>query len=164
MSASTTRSKQPSTRGRLGGMRKADLAAIHIAKAALGWSDDEYRDIMATVCGGVRSSGNLDMAGRKRFLAHLQACQRANGRTAAKPAPRPPEADLTPQQAKIWALWQQLADAGLVRDRSRGALNSYCRRICQVDQWIWLQPLQQDLVIDTLRKWLDRGPGDNRAT
>ena len=30
------------------GARRADLAAIHIAKQALGWDEDTYRDVMAT--------------------------------------------------------------------------------------------------------------------
>jgi phage gp16-like protein len=55
------------------GARKADLAAIHIGKAALGWDDDFYRSILKAKC-GVGSAALLDHAGRKRFLDHLRAC------------------------------------------------------------------------------------------
>ena len=65
------------------GARRADLAAIHIAKKALGMDDDSYRDVMFTVA-GVRSSANMDFAARKRFLAHLRACQAASTPGRAK--------------------------------------------------------------------------------
>ncbi len=54
------------------GARKADLAAIHIAKKDLGWDTDHYRDILFSVC-RVKSSAELDFTGRKRFLAHQPA-------------------------------------------------------------------------------------------
>jgi hypothetical protein len=53
------------------GARKADLAAIDIGKAALGWDDDFYRSILKAKC-GVGSAALLDHAGRKRFLDHLR--------------------------------------------------------------------------------------------
>jgi phage gp16-like protein len=141
--------------------RKADLAAIHIAKAALHLDDDEYRDLMATVCAGVRSSALLDFAGRKRFLSHLQACQRQQAGQASvagqKARQRPIRAPLTPTQRKIWALWMQLADAGLVGSRTMTALVAYCRRQTGVERLEWLNGKQQDLVIESMKRWLARG-------
>lgn len=135
--------------------RRSDLASIHIAKKALKWTEDEYRDIMATVCGGVRSAGQLDIAGRKRFLAHLQACVRANG-GGAGPAPRAQKRALKPFERKMWALWMQLADAGLVTARTMKALNAFARRQTGVDTIEWLNQHQRDLVIESLKRWLDR--------
>lgn len=132
------------------GARKADLAAIHIAKAGLGWDDDHYRDILFAVC-RVRSSSQLDFAGRKRFLAHLQACGWAGARPAAKRAVRQA---LTGPQRKMWSLWQQLADAGLVDNRRMPALMAWIRRQTGVERLEWLQPAQEDLVIESLKKWL----------
>lgn len=132
--------------------RKGDLAAIHIAKAQLGLPDDEYRDLMATVCGGVRSAGDLDWTGRRRFLAHLQACLRQRGQ-AAKPG-RAIEGDLTPQQRKMWALWMKLADAGLVKERTMHALQAWVARQTGVDRIKWLNTHQEGLVLASLRRWL----------
>lgn len=131
--------------------RRADLAAIHVAKKALGWNEDEYRDIMATVCGGVRSAGGLDFAGRKRFMAHQQACLRANGRQAA---PKPIKGALTPQERKIWSLWMQLADAGYVKSRTMLALTEWVRHQVGVDSLRFLNGHQEGLVMDRLRGWL----------
>ncbi len=131
--------------------RKADLAAIHVAKKALHWSDDDYRDIMATVCNGVRSAGDLDFTSRKRFMAHQQACLRANGhQVAAKPVKGP----LTPHERKMWSLWMQLADAGQVQQRTMKALTEWVRGQLQVDSLRFLNTHQQDLAIERLKAWL----------
>lgn len=134
--------------------RRADLAAIHIGAKALGWSDDEYRDIMATVCGGIRSAGALDAAGRRRFLAHLQACQR----TMPKPV-APKRQPLTATQALMWSLWMQLVDAGLAHGRSMAALNAFVHRQTKVDRVEWLNGAQEELVIESLKQWLSRAAG-----
>ncbi len=132
------------------GARKADLAAIHIAKASLGWDDDHYRDILFAVC-RVRSSAQLDFAGRKRFLAHLQACGWAGARPAARRAVKPA---LTGPQRKMWSLWQQLADAGLVENRRMPALMAWIKRQTGVERLEWLNLAQEDLVIVSLKAWL----------
>ena len=69
------------------GARNGDLAAIHIAKAKLGWDDSMYRDVLFSVC-RVKSSAQLDFTGRKRFLAHLTACVRQMGIDASPSRPR----------------------------------------------------------------------------
>lgn len=53
--------------------RRRDLAAIHAAKRDLGMADDAYRDILWTV-GRVKSSADLDQAGRNRLLEHFRSC------------------------------------------------------------------------------------------
>lgn len=142
----TARPKQAAT------ARKGDLAAIHIAKAQLGLHDDEYRDLMATVCNGVRSAGDLDWTGRRRFLAHLQACLRQRG-LAAKPE-RVVSRPLTPQQRLMWSLWMRLADDGLIRERTMHALQAWVQRQTGVDRLEWLNTHQEGLVLARLRQWL----------
>ena len=134
------------------GGRRADLAAIHVAKKSLAWDEDTYRDIMFTVC-RVRSSADLDFGGRKAFLAHLQACLAKMGATA--PAGRT-NAPWTPSQNRLWSLWQQLADAKLVNDRHRAALDAWIKRQTGVDRIEWLNAAQLDLVIASAKRWLTR--------
>lgn len=134
--------------------RNGDLAAIHIAKAKLRLTDDEYRDLMATVCHGVRSAAELDFTGRRRFLAHLQRCLQGQqssekGRTIAQP--------LTPSQRRMWSLWMALADAGLVEQRTMAALQAFAQRQTGVERLVWLTPQQENLVIESLKQWLKRG-------
>lgn len=141
------------------GGRKADLAAIHIAKKQLGWDDAMYRDILWTVC-RVKSSGELDFTGRKRFLEHLRQCgfvnaQTRRGTAAGRPR-RAVSGELSPQQRLMFSLWQQLADAGLVHERRMSALVAYAKRQTGVERLEWLKPKQEDLVIESLKKWLAR--------
>jgi phage gp16-like protein len=93
--------------------RRRDLAFIHMAAKALGMDtldkdpNSEYRCLLWTLA-RVRSSKDLDFAGRKRLRQHLESCgyQSKPGR---KPFPgRPHNVDIHPQLRKIEAL---LADA-----------------------------------------------------
>jgi hypothetical protein len=148
----------------VGAARSGDLAAIHIAKAKLGLGDDEYRDLMATVCSGVRSAAELDWTGRRRFLAHLQACLRQQpqlGRGAGELHIKDP---LTPTQRLMWATWMKLADAGLVRERSMAAIEAFARAQTGVDRLAWLNDRQQELVVERMKQWLKRGNGGPEAS
>lgn len=51
-------------------MRNKDLAMIHIAKKKIGMDDETYRSMLWT-CARVKSSADLDYAGRAKVLAHL---------------------------------------------------------------------------------------------
>jgi phage gp16-like protein len=135
--------------------RKGDLAAIHVAKKALGWDDATYRDLLQEVC-GVRSSAGLDFAGRRRWLAHLRKCeaQATTGKSAAARAKRKP---LTGMQAKIWSLWMQLADKDLVQARTMAAIDAWVARQTGVDRMQWLTPAQLGLAVESLKRWLARG-------
>lgn len=139
------------------GARKADLAAIHIAKAALKWDDEMYRDVMFSVC-RVKSSALLDFTGRKRFLAHLRACVQKVGGAAPVARPQVRRQALKPVQRKMWALWMQLADAGVVEHRTMASLTAFAKRQTGVDQLGWLNGPQEDLVIESLKRWLKRLP------
>lgn len=138
--------------------RKSDLARIHMLKAELGLDEDTYRDVMATVCQGVRSSAQLDITGRTRLIAHLQACAKRDsapgpGRSPSATARKP----LTPTGKKLWSLWMQAADAGLVRQRTMAALMAWLQRQTGVERIEWLQPAQADLAIESLKRWIKRG-------
>ena len=133
-------------------VRQNDLAAIHIAKKQLGLDEDAYRDLMATVCGGVRSAGELDTAGRQRFRAHLESCLRGSGIQPARPARK----QLPPDERKVWALWMQLADAGQVQERTMKAIDSWVRQQLQVDALRFLNEQQMQLAIERLKQWLRR--------
>ncbi len=146
----------------VGNARKADLAAIHMGAQALQWTREEYEDIMATVCSGIRSAALLDHTGRKRFLAHIRACAgavRVQARRNPDNAPATPKKPaLTGPQRLMWSLWMRLVDAGLAETRSMKALNAFCERQTQVQRIEWLNQKQQDLVIVSLKEWLKRGP------
>lgn len=135
--------------------RRADLAQIHIGIKALGWDDAFYRSILWTVC-RTKSAADLDMAGRLRLIAHMRQCgwHAAPTGKGARPVAKP----LTPVQRKMWSLWQQLADAGLVANRRMPALLAWVTRQTGVDRLEWLNAAQEELVLTSMRRWLkERG-------
>lgn len=141
--------------------RQSDLAKIHMAKKALALDDSAYRDLLWTVC-QVRSSAELDFAGRRRFLDHLAKCGWVDGRKAPQTASKAVRKPLTAPQKKMWSLWQQLAEAGLVDNRKMPALVAYITRVTKVDRMEWLNSAQEHLVIESLKSWLERAPEEAR--
>lgn len=93
--------------------RNRELALIHVAKKQLGLDDGTYVAMLWT-CGRVKSSKDLDYAGRQRVIEHLKSKGFKVDKTKAKAkhAGRPHNMDSAargPQLSKIEAL---LADAG----------------------------------------------------
>jgi phage gp16-like protein len=122
--------------------RRRDLAAIHVAKKQLGMDDGTYRDMLWSVA-RVRSSSDLDFAGRKSVLDHLRKC----GFKSERPAAR------DPQSRKIRSMWLQLKDLGALRDPSEKALNRYVENQTGVKALQWLSSEQASKVIESLKSW-----------
>jgi phage gp16-like protein len=94
------------------GNRNTDLAKIHIGAKALGMDPSdkhpgsEYRTMLRNVA-GVHSSADLDPKGREAVLKHLKS-----------KGWNPESKGGSPRQARlIYHIWNQLADAGVVRHR-----------------------------------------------
>jgi hypothetical protein len=137
-------------------LRKRELAEIHVLQARLALPEDEYRDLMATVCGGVRSAAQLDVAGRQRFISHLRRLQamRQGGGTSAPG--KHIRGALTPPQRRMWALWMRLVDAGLAQHRSIQAIEAFAQRQTGVARLEWLNQAQERLVLESMKRWLER--------
>lgn len=150
--------------------RERDLARIHALAKQLQLDDSAYRDLMATVCGGVRSAALLDISGRMRFIDHLERCVRGSRPAAAAPGAgvaggvqREIGRDLKPRERLLWALWMQLADAGLVQHRTMQALSTYAQRQTGVAHVRWCTDAQLDTVADSLKRWAKREGIDVRT-
>ena len=138
--------------------RASDIKRIHVLRSRLRMDEDAYRDLIADLFDGKRSSTDLSDAERGRFVAHLQRLADQLSRGGASPSVK--RKPLTPRQGKMFSLWQQLADAGLVRDRRMAALDAWIvartwlgRR---VDRREWLDARMEDQVIEALKRWLRR--------
>lgn len=154
---------QPATR------RASDIKRIHVLRSRLRMDEDAYRDLMAGLYDGKRSSTHLTDRERGAFVAHLQAlADKLPGASAGRGRPprtgggtgRPRPA-LTPRQGKMFSLWQQLADAGLVQDRRMQALDAWIVGREWLGQKVadktWLCTRREDQVIESLKRWLRRG-------
>lgn len=128
---------------------RGKLAQIHIAKAQLGLTDDEYRAILARTV-GVNSAKQLT----NRNVGYVLAEFRRLGfvpkpaKKAGRKAPRPP-ATRQVVMSKVEAL---LADAGLPWAYADGM----ARHMFKVERVDWLddaqlQKLMQALIIDARR-------------
>lgn len=139
--------------------RASDITRIHVLRSRLRMDEDAYRDLIATLFDGKRSSTELDDAQRGRFVAHLQRL--ADDLSGLTGTPRSKRKPLSPRQGKMFSLWQQLADAGLVDDRRMSALDAWITRRTwlgtRVDNKNWLSSKGEDQVIEALKLWLRRG-------
>ena len=155
---------QPTSQGTT--RRASDIKRIHVLRSRLRMDEDAYRDLMAGLCGGKRSSTELTDRERGAFVAHLQRLADKLPGAAGQPPrtggqPGRTRTPLTPRQGKMFSLWQQLADAGLVQDRRMSALDAWIvgREWLgqQVANKTWLDARREDQVIESLKRWLRRG-------
>lgn len=129
--------------------KRRDIQIIHIAKQQLDMDEETYRAMLWTVA-RVKSSTELDFAGRKKVLDHMEAC----GFKRTKPQPRKLADD--PQSKMIRALWLQLHEAGKVRNPSESALAAFAKRQTGRDALQWLNAKEASALIEELKKWLAR--------
>jgi len=127
--------------------RRVELGKIHIAKKSLGLDDDTYRDVLWAVC-RVRSSADLDSQGRFKILAHF--------RSLGWKQSRGKRSKLDPQSRKIWSLWYQLKDAGLLASVSAKSLRTEVKKLTGCDDLRFCDEEQKSLIIECLKMWLYR--------
>lgn len=123
---------------------KVKRQAIHVQRRQINIADDVYRALLRRVAGVSSSADLMTWEAADAVLAELKRL--------GAPAYRP----LTGPQKKMWSLWQQLADAGCVRDRRMSALLAWVRRQAHVDALAFLTGAQEDAVIEALKSWLKR--------
>ncbi|WP_025121767.1 MULTISPECIES: gp16 family protein [unclassified Serratia (in: enterobacteria)] len=132
--------------------RAKTIQLIHIARNKLEVSDDAYRVMLQNLT-GKDSCSKMDDRQLANVLAHL----RGRGFKISGKSREVPMADF-PMGRKIWVLWQDLAKAGLVRDKSQKALDAWLLRETGVAQLVWLQkePDKAHQAIEKLKQWLSR--------
>ena len=145
-------------------MATQHLAAIHVLKAKLRLSDDDYRALLVQLT-GQRSSKALAERQRAAVRDHLQALAERMG--VAKPTRSHPhatqkrfaakKAEASPKERKVWALWNQLHRDGKLRDNSAQALNAWVQRTVQVGALVWCTDAQLVTLIEALKRWVERG-------
>jgi len=123
---------------------KKKRQAIHVQRRKLNMDDADYRALLKRAA-GVTSSA--DLMTQEKADAVLDEMKRLGA-----PAHRP----LTGPQKKMWSLWQQLADAGRVRDRRMSALLAWVKRQAHVDALAFLTSAQEYAAIEALKAWLER--------
>jgi hypothetical protein len=119
--------------------RKAKLSLIHLAKKAVGITDEDYRSLLAGAA-DVGSAAELEY--EHQFDAVMRAFKNLGFKnTVREPGeenrPRRPDAwgGTDAQRAKIEAMWRTCA-----RNKTDKALRAFIRRIAHVDHPRFLRP------------------------
>lgn len=148
MTATTRRFTAHTNAANTEAQRKRELGHIHQGKAALAWSDDDYRFHLRNLT-GQDSASKLDAAGRAKVLAHMAACGFTPKASTFKPFG---------QAEKIVWLWRKLGEHGGVRDASPAALLTFIGRTTDtgVSDVKFLPTLEASKVIEALKAMLDR--------
>lgn len=142
------------------------LAAIHVLKAQLQLSDDDYRALLVQLS-GQNSAKLLDERQREAVRQHLQGFAERTGvakTTRARPYNGQRFADkkaaTPPKERKVWALWHQLHRDGRIQDASAHALNAWVLRTVHVSALVWCSDAQLVTLIESLKRWVERGTAD----
>ncbi|WP_343590128.1 regulatory protein GemA [Paracidovorax wautersii] len=137
-------------------------AAIHVLKAKLQLTDDDYR---ALINGLTRKTSSKDMtdAERGQVRDHMQKLAERMG--VVKPAQggrmtreqfAKAKASASPRERKVWAMWHQLHRDGLVDNPSRAALDAWVQRQVGVAALRFATGPQLDALIEALKAWQER--------
>ena len=140
------------------------IQLIHIAKGKLGLDDETYRAILERKT-GKSSSKAMSMSELDAVLDHMRSLgfeDRAQGQP--KPASKAKAARLAddPQSKLIRHLWLKLRDLGVVQDSSEAALASFIKGQTKtttkpgVERLEWLNGYQASMIIERMKKWVDR--------
>lgn len=140
------------------------IKLIHVGRREIGMDDDSYRMMLAGMpaLGGRTSSADLSIQGLRLVLDALKAKGfKIRPKKPAKPQGRALADDA--QSRLIRHLWLQLADAGVVRDRSEAALASFVCSMVKIEALQWLTNDQASRVIEHLKSWMKRVANEARA-
>ncbi|HUY26198.1 MAG TPA: regulatory protein GemA [Candidatus Binataceae bacterium] len=134
--------------------RRADLAAIHVAKKQLRLDDDLYREIIRTVTEGrIESAADATPRERGAIIEHL----RSKGFRKQESNVRP----LRQAQGRMArGLWIEGAKLGIVRDKSDDAFRKFVKSVAGVDRPEWMTPAQANKVIEALKAMHRRKSGE----
>ncbi|WP_339615207.1 regulatory protein GemA [uncultured Gilvimarinus sp.] len=138
------------------------IRLIHVGRREIGMDDESYRMMLASMpaLGGRTSSADLSIRGLRLVLDSLKA-KGFKIRSKAKPQSRTLADDS--QSKLIRHLWLQLADDGVVRDRSETALAHFVCRMVKIEALQWLTSDQASKVIEHLKGWMGRVANEKRA-
>lgn len=130
--------------------RQRLIRLIHVAKRDLAMADDTYRAVLRQI-GKRESAADLTVPDLERVLEHLKRC---GFKVRSKKGARGQADD--EQSKMIRGLWLELADRGVVQNRSEEALAAFVKRMTGVNALEWLSSPQASRVIEHLKKWRTR--------
>lgn len=138
--------------------RKRELGLIHIAKAHLGLSREDYEYLIRTVTGTTKTSAaDLTHVERDKVLQHFKAKGfKVQAKAGAKPL-------ISPQHKKLRAMWYSLAEVGAVERPASAmacdhAVEAWAKRqahgkVGQIDALRFADSNQLHKLIEEMKAW-----------
>lgn len=126
-----------------------------LANSRPGWCDEDYRLILkqcgARLVGDRYSATSMSESQLEAALARLKE------RGFRIRQPRSGASWRAPRIKKLNAMWCALADAGVVRNRSQSAMETFCRkRVRGMTQLQWATTEQLNQAVEELKQWCIR--------
>lgn len=147
------------------------IAAIHILKAQLQMTQEDYRALLVTLTGEDSCKGMSDKD-LQNVRSHMHKLAVRSGvakeSSGAAYARKPYTATYTkakvlePMEKKVWAIWYALEAKGLVqvaesRQARAKALRAYVTRQTGAADMAFCTGEQLNKLVEAMKKWLDRG-------
>jgi phage gp16-like protein len=154
-------------------MRNKLIAKIHVAKKQLGLNEDEYRGIIQGVTNGESEScKDCNEAQLEQIMSRMTEWGFKPVVTAPAEGSKP-KVKLSPvtrgkpdptQVDKIRAVWIDLANKGIIRNRSDDAIQSFAKRLTHVDRLEWLTTKQCQTVLAALKAMEQKATKNDSVT
>ena len=137
------------------------IQLIHIAKTQLQLEDDLYRANLKELT-GKSSCSAMAIPDLVKVLEHMK---KSGFKVTSNNKPK-----LKGAHAKLYSLWQEMADAGYIKDRSYAALESWAKLNCKASnngvpvtklEWFTADMFYQ--AIEQLKNWYQREGNKERS-
>lgn len=131
---------------------------LQVGKRALGMEDDDYRALLARH-GAQEVDGHVSATTLHigALMAAVEEMKRKGFRPQGKAGSASNVVDWRKARIrKITALWCQLADAGVVRDRSESAMVKWCARTTHKARLQWATSHDLNACVEALKDWAHR--------
>ncbi len=130
------------------------IKLIHIAKSQLQLDDDLYRSNLKDLT-GKSSCSDMTIPDLFKVLEHMKS---SGFKVTSNNKPK-----LKGAHAKLFSLWQEMADAGFIENRTYSALEAWATANCKsknngvpVTKLEWFTPAMFRQAIEQLKTWNQR--------
>ncbi|MDO5623796.1 MAG: regulatory protein GemA [Pseudomonadota bacterium] len=135
------------------------IAAIHVLKAKLRLSDEDYRALLIARTGKASSKAMTEPE-RARVREHMQRLAETLDLAPARPVradqqPKYKQA-ARPLERKVWALWDALGRAGKLSQPGPAGLQAWVKRQVGPDHVRFCSDAQLHTLIESLKLWQGR--------
>ena len=144
------------------------IAAIHVLKAKLQMTQEDYRALLVTLTGEDTCKGMSDKdlqtvrSHMHKLAVSMGVAKAASGAATYARKPFAKAKPLEPMEKKVWAIWYALEAKGLVqvppsRQARAKALRAYVVRQTGASDMAFASHSQLINLVESMKKWLERG-------